>query len=218
MAAYPYPAKDANGHLKTYLAELPSLAETKPGTGFISTFNDVWAIDFDALTHDLCSWGRKEDWGSCDALYPDDVQNKNVVYFIEFKDRTLHTLCSQGADGKDETIEVELSKKIQDSLAVASMTCLRNCAMSDIQKKSEFIIVYNDVPPKDDEPKSYSDFTDDVAEWACIGKDRQNIRVLWELNRFKTTGFCRAVHTWSESQFKSYAKSFMIRQDGTSNF
>lgn len=218
MAKYPYPAKDEHGYPKTYLAELSSLARTKPGTGFISSFNDVWALNLDVITNDFCRFGRKEDLSSCDAIYPDDTLSAESIYFIEFKDRSLYELNKQGSDGRDERIDVELSKKIHDSLTMASMTCLREMSMQDIQLRSVFIIVYNDTTPYEEEPKSYSDFVDDMAVYAQAGHDKNGILVMWNLNRFKVHGFCKAVHTWNEKQFREFAQSFMKRTDGTATF
>ena len=215
---YPFPGLDEMKHPKTYFEELPKIAETKPGTGFVASFNGVWAYDFDDIAHDFCVNSRKEDMASADALYPTEFKDGDALYFIEFKDRRLAELNEQGADGSDETIDIELSKKASDSLMVLAATLLRDGTMSDVQRRSEFIVVYNDTPPGDEDPESIRKFADDLAAWSKIGKDKQGVTVLWDLNRFKTAGFYRQVHTWSESQFRKFARGFMQRTDGTNDF
>lgn len=212
---YPYPGLDGEKHEKTYNKELSSIAHTKAQTHFCESFHDVWVKDFDDITRDFCRDFRKQNCSSVDAIY---CANR-ALYFIEFKDRSLHAMNCQGCSGdKDEPIEVELSKKAQDSLFIVGSTLLRDMTMEQIQQIAHLIVVYNDTPPSESDPYSFGKIADEVKGFARPASDCYNVTVLWDMNRFKTAKFYKTVHTWNEAEFKRLAPNFMARQDGTSNF
>ena len=215
-----FPPVDASGHPRDYSKNLNELSKDQDGRAFCPKFSRVMGIGLDEVSTDFTSWTGRA-FSTVDAVVdvrkdPDVSRENQRAYFIEFKNRTLQDLDTQGTSRaktkqkrEDEPIHVELSKKGLESLLLSAATVFRSENVDDVAFTSEYIVVYNDRRPQDTESPAVKAVDEDFAGLAGEVKDSFGIPVRWELSRFKRKKLFRSVHTWSIDDFNSIAPAFL---------
>lgn len=179
-----------------------------PSTGFCNSLNDNYAIDFDDVKRDFCKV-RIQDLRSADAFIhaADDK-----YYFIEFKKSTVSALdnlqfdsvtpidSSTGLPVKCSYIEFSLKQKAFDSLLIAGATVLQGIPLKDIMDNAIFIVVRLD---NNATPSSLTALAERFARLSTGSS------VLWNLEELKKQGLFSEVHTWTESEFESWAEKHL---------
>lgn len=102
--------KGVDGNLVPAAEELAVLAKTKGLMSLSQSLGKVKAVDFDATKRGMCDL-RKKHLRSVDALA---IGRDNRLYFIDFKDRNLWRLNSQGRNSKKEVLIEDRNKKKKD--------------------------------------------------------------------------------------------------------
>ena len=87
--------------------QLAVLAQSKGRLQLSQELGTIKAVNLDAAKRGMCDI-RKQCLCSVDALA---LGEDNRLYFIEFKDRNLRTLCSQGRNPRKEELRIEKEKK-----------------------------------------------------------------------------------------------------------
>lgn len=114
--------------------KLAVLAQSKGELKLSEEVGSITAVNLDAAKRGMCAI-RKQCLCSVDALA---LGEDGRLYFIEFKDRNLRALCSQGKNPKKEELRIEKGKKKnRDSRH-------RQCRDNDNRVKPD--------PPKQDSP------------------------------------------------------------------
>lgn len=176
-------------------------------SGFCNALHGMKAIDFDDVKRDACNV-RIQELRSADAFFR---ATNGTYYFIEFKNSNQSALDTLQFDkGKPidsrtgspvacSYIELVLKQKAFDSLAIAGMTVLQNVPERDIMDNAVFIVVR-----LDDTSKSLNGLINNITRLATGGNT-----ILWGLDELKRNGFFREVHTWTETEFVSWAKTHL---------
>lgn len=97
----------SKGPLVSASDTLAVLAQSKGRLELSGEVGAIKAVNLDAAKRGMCDI-RKQCLCSVDALA---IGEDGRLYFIEFKDRNLRTLCSQGRNPRKEELRIEKEKK-----------------------------------------------------------------------------------------------------------
>lgn len=98
---------DNNGVFVTANDKLSKLAQSKGRLVLSQKLGKIEAVNLDAAKRGMCDI-RKQCLRSVDALA---LGEDHRLYFIEFKDRNLSALCSQGKNPQKEALQIEREMK-----------------------------------------------------------------------------------------------------------